>query len=298
MKTLSIFSAIFVTATSWLSANSDMRQWTFKSAPGVTAELLKYDEKSGTVVLRKEDKSEINFQQADFTPADQAWLLQWLEYREEMETLVSKLGGTIVRKTGTGKYTTEYSVYHPSGSVPGEELPLMILFHPGGNGHREILRYVEAAEAVKMTVVSCEIFQNSGDNPKVEADYLNRFKELLPQIEANVPHDSKRVYMGGISGGGWRAFHYSAQIDRPWAGIFSNCSWVGDRKYWGLPYPKMRVAMVSGNNDYGRHTIAKDTEVLEKRGCSISLHSFEGGHQVAPPSVMIKAFRWLLGETR
>lgn len=173
---------------------------------------------------------------------------------------------------------------------------MMILFHPGGNGHRDILRYVEAAEAVNMTLVSCETFQNSADNPEIEAGYLERFKELLPQIEAAVPHDPKRVFMGGISGGGWRSYHYSAQIDRPWAGIFANCSWVGDEKYWNLPYPKMRVAMVDGDKDYGRYTLEKDMEVIRKSGSQISVQAFEGGHQVAPPAVMTKAFKWLLGE--
>jgi hypothetical protein len=260
------------------------------------AELLSFDEKTGEFALRKEDKTILTFQRDELSITDKAWLLEWLEFKEEKEALVEKLGGKIARHAGTGRFTTEYSVYHPSGDTPGEKLPMMILFHPGGNGHREIFRYVEAAEAVKMTIVSCETFQNTQDDPKWEAELLERFKELLPQIEKTIPHDPARVFMGGISGGGWRAYHYSAQIKRPWAGIFANCSWVGVEKYWGLPYPKMRVAMVDGDKDYGRYTLEKDMEVIGKSGSAISVQVFEGGHQVAPPSVMTKAFRWLLGE--
>lgn len=296
MKIHTTIAALMLATLPLAQANSDMRDWTFAEGSPLRAELTEYNEKTGEILLRKEDKTVLKFQRDDLSTVDKAWLLQWVEYKEEMEAIVQKLGGSIEKMTGTGKFTTEYSVYHPSGSTPGAQLPLLILFHPGGNGHRDILRYVEAADAVKMTLVSCETFQNSGDNAEVEAAYLERFKELLPQIEQAVPHDPKRVFMGGISGGGWRAYHYSAQIDRPWAGIFANCSWVGDKKYWDLPYPKMRVVMVDGDKDYGRYSIEKDVEVIRKSGSEISVQAFEGGHQVAPPSVMTKSFKWLLGE--
>lgn len=296
MKITTAIAALFLATLPLAKANSDMRTWTFAEGAPVRAELTSYDEKSGVLQLRNEDKVIRKFQRDELATVDQAWLLQWVEYKEEMENTVKKLGGTLENQVGTGNFTTEYSVYHPTGSTPAEQLPMMILFHPGGNGHREILRYVEAAEAVKMTIVSCETFQNSKDDPEIEAGYLERFKELLPQIEKAVAHDPKRLFMGGVSGGGWRAYHYSAQINRPWAGIFANCSWVGAKKYWDLPYPKMRVAMVDGDNDYGRYTVKKDVEVISKSGSEISVMAFEGGHQVAPPSVMTKAFRWLLGE--
>lgn len=296
MKIHTTIAVLMLATLPLAKANSDMRDWTFAEGSPLRAELTEYNEKTGEILLRKEDKTVLKYQRDELSTVDKAWLLQWVEYKEEMEATVKKLGGTIVKHVGTGNFTTEYSVYHPAGTTVGDKLPMMILFHPGGNGHRDILRYVEAAEAVKMTIVSCETFQNSKDNAEIEAGYLERFKELLPQIETAVPHDPKRVFMGGISGGGWRAFHYSAQVGRPWAGIFANCSWVGDEKYWDLPYPKMRVVMVGGDKDYGRYSIEKDVEVIRKSGSEISVQAFEGGHQVAPASVMTKSFRWLLGE--
>lgn len=295
MKLRSLLAALTLLNLPAARANSDMRDWRLAGGESLRAELVGYDEAGGRVSLRREDKSLREVRRDELSAIDQAWLLEWVEYAEEQAALVEKLGGRVVRHDSTGRFPTGYSVYHPSGGG-GAARPMLILFHPGGNGHRDILRYIEAAEAVKMTLVSCDTFQNSGDNPEIEAGYLERFQELLPQIEAAVPHDPKRVFMGGISGGGWRAFHYSAQVPRPWAGIYANCSWVGDAKYWNLPYPKMRVVMVSGDKDYGLHTLDKDVEVISKSGSKISIQAFEGGHQVAPPSVMTKAFRWLLGE--
>ena len=296
MKIRSCIAAVFLTTLSCAIANSDMRSWKFVEGKDVKAELVDYDEKTGKVSLRMEDKTIVETRYSALSLVDQAWLLQWLEYMEEMRAILKNLNGTLERHTGTGKFTTEYTVFHPAGETPREQLPMLILFHPGGNGHSQILRYVEAAAAVRMTIVSCETFQNSGDSPAIEAEYLERFKELLPHIERAVPHDPKRVFMGGISGGGWRAFHYSAQVSRPWAGIYANCSWLGGAKYWDLPYPKMRVVMVTGNKDYGSYSIENDVRVIQKSGSDVSVQSFEGGHQAAPASVMTKAFRWLLKE--
>lgn len=313
MKICISIAALLIATLPLAKGNSDMRDWTPVAGDPLRAELVEFNEATGELSLRREDKTIIKFKRDELSTFDKAWLLQWVEYKEEMEAMVQKLGGTIERKTGTGKFTTEYSVYHPSGSTPEARLPLMILFHPGGNGHREILRYAEAADAVKMTLVSCETFQNTGYNAeiadKLEADYLERFQELLPQIEKGVPHDPNRIFMGGVSGGGWRAFYYSVKIPRPWAGIYANSSWLGGKKYWDLPYPKMRVVFLNGDRDYvkvlfdkgvilngGPKTNKDDIEVIRKSGSEISVQAFEGGHQAAPASVMTKSFRWLLKE--
>ena len=61
-----------------------------------------------------------------------------------------------------------------------------------------------------------------------------------------------------------------------------------------LPYPRMRVAMVNGDKDHANRRIPKDTEVLQRAGSVISVHAFEGGHQMPPPTVLTKALRGLL----
>jgi len=55
------------------------------------------------------------------------------------------------------------------------------------------------------------------------------------------------------------------------------------------------VAMVNGDKDNGANGyINRDTTLLQAKGGVVSVHAFEGGHQMPPPSVMTKAFRWLL----
>jgi hypothetical protein len=52
--------------------------------------------------------------------------------------------------------------------------------------------------------------------------------------------------------------------------------------------------MVYGDKDHARRVIEKDTEILHRAGSIVSVHAFEGGHQMSPPSVTTKALRWLL----
>ena len=278
-------------------ANDQMREWTLASGKKQQAEILGYDEPKKIVTLRLPDQSEVKISEQDFSTIDRAWILQWTEQAEEARDMLAKIGGKVTEHAGTGKFTTAYSVFHPPAVAAGTKPPMMILFHPGGNGRREIYKYIEAAAAVGFTVVSLDYFRNTGDDKAREAEMLECFKALLPQIEATVPHDEKRVFMGGVSGGAWRAYHYAALVARPWAGIFADGGWLGGRKYYHLPYPRMRVAMVNGDKDAAANQfVDPDTACLQKAGCVVSVHAFEGGHQLAPPSVQEKVLRWLLSD--
>lgn len=283
---------------SFAKANDQMRDWTLASGQKQQAEILSYDEPKKLVTLRLPDQTEVRIGEQDLSTVDRAWVLQWVEQDEEARAMLEKVGGKITEHQGSGKFTTDYAVYHPPVAAPaGTKPPMLILFHPGGNGRRTIYKYVEAAAAVGITLVSLDYFRNTANNPDREAEMLERFTALLPQIEATVPHDEKRMFMGGMSGGAWRAYHYSAQVPRPWAGIVAGGGWLGGKIWYHLPYPRMRVAMVNGDKDIGANRMVDpDAARLQQAGSIISVHAFEGGHQIAPPSVQEKALRWLLSD--
>ena len=278
-------------------ANDQMRDWTLASGTKQQAEVIAYDESEKVVTLRLPDQSELKLRDDELSTIDRAWILQWVEQDEEARALLAKIGGTVTLHAGTGKHPITYSVYYPPVAEPAVNPPLLILFHPGGNGRRAIYRYVEAAAATGVRLVSLDYFQNTGDDLARETEMLERFKELLPQIEATVPHDEKLLFLGGTSGGAWRSYHYAAQVPRPWAGVLAVGGWLGGKKYYGLPYPAMRVAMVNGDKDQAANQfVDPDSARLQQADCIVSVHAFEGGHQPAPSSVQEKALRWLLGD--
>ncbi|MDP4624175.1 MAG: hypothetical protein NWT08_03440 [Akkermansiaceae bacterium] len=293
---LSLFTACCLVSIA--KANDQMRQWTFESGGNQTAEIIAFDENTRIVTLRTEEQETLKLEEAEFSVLDRAWILQWIEQDEEARAMLARVGGTVTRETTTGEFNVNYYVYHPApekiqeGTLP----PMMMLFHPGGNGGRAIYRYVEAAAATGFTLVSFEYFRNTQDHESDLSDEMRKsFPAILPQIEASVPHDPSRIFMGGTSGGAMRAYKSTLLAERPWAGIFAGGGWLGSSDYYRQDYPPMLVAMVNGDKDRGANQyIDRDTQHLQSRGGIVSVHAFEGGHQMPPPSVISKAFRWLL----
>lgn len=296
MKTLGILIFVGVLA-SFARANDQIREWTFKSGETLQSEIIAFDENTRIVTLRHDDQSILEIDEAEFSAIDRAWILQWIEQDAEARAMLARIGGNVTRHRTSGEYATDYSLYQPPATSvgPAAKPPLLFLFHPGGNGGRAIYRYIESAAALGITLVSFDYFRNTANNPEKEAEMLRRFTAILPWIEASVPHDENRMFMGGTSGGAWRSYHFSAQVPRPWAGILAAGGWLGGEQWYDLPYPRMRVAMVNGDKDLAANqTIESDTEILHRAGSAITVHAFEGGHQMPPPSVMTKALRWLL----
>jgi predicted peptidase len=297
MKKLLLLPAALFFLVKPAGANDQMRDWTLASGQKQQAEIIAYDETAKIATLRLSDHSEIKISADELSTIDRAWILQWIEQDEEARALLSKIGGTVTEHTVPGKVAVGYAVYHPPVSTDVAELPMLILFHPGGNGRRAIYKYIESAAAVGITLVSMDYFRNTGDDAAVEAEMLECFKTVLPQIEATIPHDEKRMFMGGTSGGAWRSYHYAAQVPRPWVGVLAVGGWLGGKKYYDLPYPRMRVAMVNGDKDKAaNHYVDPDSARLKEAGSIVTVHAFEGGHQPAPPSVQEKALRWLLSD--
>ena len=291
-----LITLAFLSLAHLVTANDQMRAWTFASGLQTQAEITGFDEATREVTLRTPEGKTITLDESEFAAIDKAWILQWIEQDEEARAQLARIGGTVTRYTTTGEFATTYTLYQPpvQETADNAKPPLLFLFHPGGNGGRMIYRYTEAAAANGVTLVSFDHFRNT-KNPEEVAEMEQRFKAILPQIEAAVPHDEKKMFMGGTSGGAWRSYHYSAQVPRPWAGILAAGGWLGGEEWYELPYPKIRVAMVNGDKDHAANQfIDPDTEILQRAGSTVSVHAFEGGHQMPPSSVLTKALHWLL----
>lgn len=280
------------------SANTDERIWKLKSGEKIRAEQMSYDRESGEVLLLIDDTEQRPVAFEDLSPIDQAWIVEWDQIEQEMNVLIDALGGRFEHYVAEGaEFTTDFYVYFPSNCTATNKRPMLILFNAGGKAARYMKKFIDAAELHNIVLVACDSFRNSNDNPEREGEMRKRFGELLPLIEATVPHDPKRMFMGGNSGGAWRAYHYSAWFDRPWAGIYANAGWLGGYKYYNEPYPAdMRIAMVNGNNDHANRWLERDGKLLMSKGNDVAVFSFEGGHQAAPPKSRSKALEWLINE--
>lgn len=296
MRPLFLLSLALITFGN-LFANTDVRTWTLQDGSQLRAELVEYTPHTRGVLLKIDDKEDQILDFNDFSAIDQAWLVEWDEFSIKLEEKLDQVGGKFEHITTEGLYPTDLFIYYPksheNSTIP---LPATLLFHPGGKAARYCLRHMEAAEATNMVIIACGTFRNTDDDFTLESAMLERFKEIFPQILERVPKiDHKRIFMGGSSGGAWRAYHYSAWVKFPWAGIYANGGWLGGPKYYHLPYPSgMRVIIVNGNQDHSNRRIPKVTEILQDAGNTVGVIAFEGGHQAPPTSSQIKSFNWLL----
>jgi hypothetical protein len=289
-----VFAFIFLSVTAF--CNTDRRTWHLADGTTVDAELVSCDLEKREVILKIKEEKEKVFVLDKFSLIDTAWLVEWVKVSKKLEERIKNMKGDFNHYQHHGEYIADFYVYTPSKYRETTKLPMMILFHPGGKGMRYLQRYMDAAEELGIIIVSSDAFRNTNDAIKEEAKMLETFKELLPTIEKTVPHDKERLYMGGSSGGAWRAYHYSVQVDRPWKGILANGGWLGGKKYSDWNYPAgMKVAIVNGNNDKNANSwVRKDVESLTDCGCILNIFAFEGGHQVPPLKTQIEVLKWLL----
>ena len=281
-----------------LRANSDERTWILADGTSFRAELVRYDEAAAKVVLLFKDTDERIYPIDRFGTMDRAWLAEWAETEDDLAALVTQLGGKISHIVTAGRYPTDLYVYTPSAAlaVDAPAPPALILFSPAGKASRFVQQHMEAAEKSGLLLVACAQFRNTGNDDTLEGEMRERFGEVFPQILSRVRLDPARLFMGGTSGGAWRAYHYAAWFSHPWAGIYANGGWLGGKIFYNLPYPALRVAMVNGNLDTPANGVVdSDGEVLKRAGGTVGVFAFEGGHQVPPPLHQHIAFEWLLG---
>jgi poly(3-hydroxybutyrate) depolymerase len=301
LRALLLCGLLVISGVADALANSEVRTWTLIDGKRLSGELLSYDERTALVKLRVNERHTQLVALNSLSLTDQAWVIEWVELGEALDALLARQGGEFLHFVSRGAYPTGFHVYYPPGVKEGPPPPVLLLFDPSGQGERYVKRYIEAAAQAKMVVVGLDEFRNTPppDGDELDAKFLERFKDLLPQLQATVGYDPARVFLGGTSGGAMRAFGYTAKIAGPWAGVFSNVGWLGpDEEDYGMPFPGgMRIAMVNGNKDHGGY-VERDTKILVGRGNVVGFFSFEGGHQVPPPSSQLKAMRWLLGQER
>lgn len=276
-------------------ANTDRKIWKLKTGESLSAVLVDYRPETKTVILKTDKDEDIAVQQEELNSVDQEWVVAYLRLTAETQQLVNKLGGTLTSGQSTGNYPTGYHIYRPSTASTGQLLPLMILFHPSGKGDSMISRHIEASEASGFITLALDVFRNTSDGEKTEGEFKERFSEVWPFIKANFIFDPSRVFMGGCSGGAWRAYHYASWFEGPWAGIYANGGWLGGKKYENEKYPPLRVAMVNGHQDTAANFwVESDRKILEaKCGGVVKAFAFEGAHQIPPVIDQIKAFEWL-----
>jgi len=201
--------------------------------------------------------------------------------------------GKTISYISDGPERVGYHVYYPKSFDPVRPPAILIMFSPQGKGEAILGNVKDACEAVGWIGVGCDEFKNKGNESELDM----KWREILPHIEKTVPHDKGMMFLGGMSGGTLRAYTYIESTARPWKGVLAFGGWLGGKTRLDCP-EGMVVARVNGENDRGAVSWEKaDGAALEAAHCQVKTFHFPGGHEVAPPPVVLEAMQWLKAVT-
>jgi predicted esterase len=299
-----------------LILSAEARTWTSISGKQIEAEFV--SEAFGQVTLKTTQGEQIGIPLAKLSPADREFIQAQklpaartrstttvadededapvLAPRHGTPEVVAKMvpGATFIQ-TAAGPNAVTYHVRVPPGYNPAQPPPLVIAFSSTGKGH-SILRSISAStDKAGWIGIGCDKLMNSMDDKLANA----MEDEVLEDIYRHIPHDPRRVYLAGHSGGASRAYSITARRKEPFAGILAYGGWLGGPPRQKDPYCKrMAVAMVNGDKDEAANGwAASDKQALQLRKCKVELFTFPGGHPMPnDPEVSDRAIAWLQQE--
>lgn len=298
-----------------LALSAEARTWTSVSGKQIEAEFV--SEAFGQVTLKTLQGEKIGIPLAKLSPADRDYIqsqkLPAARSRgtasavEEAapvlaprngtpEVVAQMIPGTTFIRTAAGLNAVTYHVRVPPGFNPANPPPLVIAFSSTGNGHSILRSISTSTDKAGWIGIGCDKLMNSLPDAKL-ADQME--DEVLEDIYRNIPHDPRRVYLSGHSGGASRAYSITARRPEPFAGILAYGGWLGGPPRQKDPYCKrMAVAMINGDKDESANSwVEGDKQALQLRKCSVELFSFPGGHPMPnDPEVSDRAIAWLQQE--
>ena len=191
-----IFLLLLLTFSSvCLFANTDSRVWNLANGKTINAELVSVDTEKGIVILKKNEEEEQKYSINDFSLIDTAWLIEWSKVSNELADTMQDMLGEFNHYQHGGEYVSDFYVYTPSKYKKTKELPMLILFHPGGKGIRYLQRFMKAAEELGIIIVSSDSFRNSKDPEEVKKIMLTPINDEITDRE---PYNGYLVYQGGV----------------------------------------------------------------------------------------------------
>ena len=200
--------------------------------------------------------------------------------------------GETFSRTAAGSTATTYQIYVPTKFSPTRPGPILIAFHPGGNGRAMLDALKPSAEKAGWLLVGCDKLSNQLED-NANANLIE--DELLADILGSLPYDSKAIYLAGFSGGAERCYHLTSRVKLPVTGILAYAGWLGGEEYQKKHYGhQMRVAMINGKNDSNANAwVTGDTFTLRKTGCRVKEFPWDGAHAIAPEAVTDQVIAWL-----
>lgn len=290
-----------------LALAADARMWTSVTGKQLEAEYV--SQSYGKVTLRSPQGEMFSIPLNNLSPADQEFLrtrglppptirkstqpAQPEPRAADPAVAAQIVPGATFTRTAEGETAVPYHVRIPASFNAATPPPMLIAFSAGGKGQFMVNTIGPCADKLGWITIGCDKLTNDIKDDKLANQMED---EVLEDIYRNIPHDARRVYLAGHSGGAMRAYGITARRKESFAGILAYGGWLGGPDYQKKPHGKyMSIAMVNGDKDAAANAwVQGDTQALKRGKCNVELFTFPGGHPMpTAPEITDQALRWL-----
>lgn len=188
-----------------------------------------------------------------------------------------------------GATGASYLLYLPTVYDSNSPPPLMLYFDPGANSGYGMQKLQPSCEAAGW-VLACA--NGLGNTAIANEDIVTR--EIMDDVRQRIPHDRRRFYLAGLSGGAWRANSVAREYWNEAAGLLLMGCWIGDYDDYTVFPDRLAVARVNGLDDIC--AIASEPEdLVYYTQTMVRVHDvhFAGGHEIGPTNAISEALDWL-----
>ena len=289
-----------ILAMECLSLAAEARTWTNLTGKQLEAEYVSLAQ--DRVTLKSPQGETFSVMLAKLSPEDQEYVRNQAQSRLPSVKAVPDVGNTGVRdqmmpgktfaRTAAGETALKYHVRVPPSFDPRRPPPLIIAFSPKGDGRFMVEAISASTDKAGWIAVGCDKLKNGMPDEKREEKMED---EVLDDIIGNIPHDPRRIYLAGHSGGAMRVYHISARRKERFAGTLAYSGWIGGVEKQMQPFcQNMAVAMVNGDQDAAVKSWEKnDAQALVNRNCRVKLFSHPGGHAMkVPREITDQCIQW------
>lgn len=289
-----------ILAMACLSLAAEARTWTNLTGKQLEAEYVSLSQ--DRVMLKSPQGETFSVLLTKLSPEDQEYVRNQAQPSLPSRKAVPDVGNTGVlaqmnpgktfTRTAVGKTAIKYHVRVPPSFDPRHPPPIVIAFSPQGRGRFMVEAIGASTDKAGWIAVGCDKLKNGMPDAKLVEKMED---EVLDDVFGNVPHDPRRIYLAGHSGGAMRVYRLSARRKEPFAGILAYSGWMGGEDKEKQPFRQnMAVAMVNGDQDASvKSWEQRDTQALENRRCRVKLFSHPGGHAMqVSPEITDQCIQW------
>lgn len=197
--------------------------------------------------------------------------------------------GTTNLVYANGETGASYLLYLPTGYDMNNPPPLVLYFDPGANSGYGMSKLQPSCEAAGWVLACANELRN-----EAIANEEIKVREIMDDVRRRIPHDRRRFYAAGLSGGAWRANSLSREYWNEVAGLLLFGCWIGDYDDYTVFPDRLAVARVNGLDDNA--AIARepyDSAYYTQTMVRVRDIHFNGGHEIGPTNAINEALTWL-----